>query len=469
MNRYKKLGKNMALMVIGNFSSKVLSFLFLPLYTAILSTEEYGISELMTTTVNLILPFCTLLMTEAVLRFTLDKEYDKKQVFSISLYVCVLGILLVSVLSKFFLTGVLREYRLLFILFYIFTVFHTIASQFVKGIEKVSIYTLSGVVGTVTVIAFNILFLVVFKMGIVGYLLAHIVSNAASTMFLCIPVKIWKYIEAPKNISAGVAKEMLGYSIPMIPNSMSWWISNSSDKYIVTAFCGVAMNGIYSVAYRIPSIFSIISNIFMSAWQISAVEDFGSEQTTSFYSKIYNIYNVGNMIIVSALICGTKLLAGFLFSNDFFQAWVFVPVLLIAYLFNTIAAFLGSIYTSAKKTKMLFISTFAAAVTNIILNFVFVPVMGAMGAAIATLISYFIVWVVRLIDTRRIIKLNINIGRDIISYLILGTQCVVMALNSRYSFAISLSLFCLLVVYNYKHINGILCMLSSKIKARKAG
>lgn len=469
MNRYKKLGKNMALMVIGNFSSKVLSFLFLPLYTAILSTEEYGISELMTTTVNLILPFCTLLMTEAVLRFTLDKEYDKKQVFSISLYVCVLGILLVSVLSPFFLTGVLREYRLLFILFYVFTVFHTIASQFVKGIEKVSIYTLSGVVGTVTVIAFNILFLVVFKMGIVGYLLAHIVSNAVSTMFLCIPVKIWKYIEAPKNVSFGVAKEMLGYSIPMIPNSMSWWISNSSDKYIVTAFCGVAINGIYSVAYRIPSIFSIISNIFMSAWQISAVEDFGSEQTTSFYSKIYNIYNVGNMIIVSALICGTKILASFLFSNDFFQAWVFVPVLLIAYLFNTMAAFLGSIYTSAKKTKMLFISTFAAAVTNIILNFAFVPVMGAMGAAIATLLSYFIVWGVRLIDTRRIIKLDINIGRDMISYLILAFQCVVMALNSRYSFVISLSLFGLLMVYNYKHINGILCMVLSKIKARKVG
>ena len=469
MNRYKKLGKNMALMVIGNFSSKVLSFLFLPLYTAILSTEEYGISELITTTVNLILPFCTLLMTEAVLRFTLDKEYDKKQVFSISLYVCALGILLVSIASPFFLTGVLKDYCLFFVLFYSTTVLHTLVAHFVKGIEEITVYTLGGVVGTITVIAFNILFLVTFRMGIVGYLLAHIVSSVASTVFLCVPVKIWKYTETLKNVDTALLKEMLRYSVPLIPNSMSWWISNSSGKYIVTAFCGVAMNGIYSVAYRIPSIFSIISNIFMSAWQISAVEDFGSEQTTSFYSKIYNIYNVGNMIIVSALICGTKILAGFLFSNDFFQAWVFVPVLLVAYLFNTMASFLGTIYTSAKKTKMIFLTTFIGATANIIFNFLLVKIMGAMGAAVSALISYLLIWLVRFIDSRRIIKLDINFGRNIISYLILGTQCVVMALNSRYSFAISLSLFGLLVGYNYKHINGILCMLSSKIKARKAG
>jgi len=117
----------------------------------------------------------------------------------------------------------------------------------------------------------------------------------------------------------------------------------------------------------------------------------------------------------------------------------------------------------------IFLTTFIGAAANIIFNFLLVKIMGAMGAAVSALISYLLIWLVRFIDSRRIIKLDINFGRDIISYLILGTQCVVMALNSRYSFTISLSLFCLLVVYNYKHINGILCMLSSKIKARKAG
>jgi len=467
MNKYEKLGKNVILMVLGNFSSRILSFLFLPLYTAILSTEEYGISELMTTTVNLIIPFFTLLMTEAITRFALDKETDKKQVFSCSIYVCLIGVILVSIGAPFFLTGVLKDYVFLFVLFYICNVFHVLVFHFVKGIERITILTVAGVVGTVTVIAFNILFLVVFKMGITGYLLAHILSNLISAVFLCFPIKIWRYMVSPKKADRALTKEMLRYSIPLIPNSMSWWISNSSGKYIVTAFCGVAMNGIFSVAYRIPSMFSIFSNIFMSAWQISAVEDFGTEKATRFYSKIYNIYNAGNVIIVSGMICATKILADFLFSKDFFQAWVFVPVLLVAYLFNAMSTFLGTIYTSAKKTKVIFTTTLAGALTNLATTFVLVKIMGVMGAAVAAFAGYFVIWIVRLVDSRKIIKLDINVFRDIIGYLILGVQCLVMISDVKYSFAISVALFVLLLLYNFKYAKDIVSALIQKVKAKK--
>ena len=160
MNRYKKLIKNTALITVGNFASKLLTFFLLPLYTAILTTAEYGVADLMTTTVNLITPFFTLIISEAVMRFALDKECDKKQVLSIGLFVTLLGSVVMLVFSPLIrISSDLKPYYVLFLLYYFVTAVHTILSQFVKGIEKVTVYASSGVLHTMTFIAFNILFL----------------------------------------------------------------------------------------------------------------------------------------------------------------------------------------------------------------------------------------------------------------------------------------------------------------------
>ena len=369
MNRYKKLIKNTALITVGNFASKLLTFFLLPLYTAILTTAEYGVADLMTTTVNLITPFFTLIISEAVMRFALDKECDKKQVLSIGLFVTLLGSVVMLVFSPLIsFSSDLKPYYVLFLLCYFVTAVHTILSQFVKGIEKVTVYASSGVLQTMTFIAFNILFLVVLKIGINGYLLSMVLSNLITILYLFLGAKLWQYIVPPKEISRELTRKMLQYSVPMIPNSLSWWVSNSSDKYMLTFFCGVAATGVYSVSQRIPSLFATISTIFISSWQISAIDDFGSKESIDFYSRIYRIYSTFNIMALSGLILLTKPLAKFLFSKSFFDGWQFVPVLLMAFLFQAMSSYLGTIYTSAKKTKMLFISTIIAAMANIVLN-----------------------------------------------------------------------------------------------------
>ena len=122
-------------------------------------------------------------------------------------------------------------------------------------------------------------------MGIYGYLLSFIVSNFAGMILLVTLGKMHVYFKIGK-IDKKLMKEMLFYSLPMITNSISWWISNSSDKYILTFLCGATINGIYSVAYKIPTILSVCYGVFMSAWRLSAVDDFGSEETDRFYSQI---------------------------------------------------------------------------------------------------------------------------------------------------------------------------------------
>ena len=465
MNKYKKLGKNIALITIGNFASKILSFFLIPFYTAVLTTAEYGTADLMTTTINLVSPFFTLLISEAIMRFALEKEKDKSQVFMIGILTTLVGFGCMLLFSPaVLLMDSIKPYYWLFISYYFASTLHLVVSQFVKGIEKVTVYSLSGVFQTLIFILLNFIFLLGLKIGVTGYLLALIISNLLTVIFLWIGAGLNHYLLSLKKLDKKLAMEMFKYSIPMIPNSISWWVSNSSDKYILTFFAGVGLTGIYSVSQKIPSLFATISTIFMGAWQISAVEDFGSEQSKKFYSNVYRKYSSMNIILVSTLIYGTKILAKILFSKDFYSAWKFTPVLVLAFLFNAMASFLGSIYTSAKKTRMLFISTIIAALANIIANFLMIPLWGAMGAGIATLLSYFLVWLIRLWDTRKIIKLSLNLKKDILSYLLLIMQICVMCMEIKHYYIWMIAIWMVLVILHREAILVILNMVTEKIK-----
>lgn len=430
-NKIKKLGKNVLLLTIGNFASKILSFLLVPIYTAILTTKEYGIADLFTTSANLILPLFTLLIYEPVMRFALDSNEDKSQIFSIGLWVTLAGSAVVLI-GTIFMHGVqsLNGFLLLFALYFASMAIYNVVLQFVKGIEAVNVYSIAGVVNTFIYIISNILLLVVMKMGVTGYLLSFIIGHMVSAIYAFLSAKLYHYIISWKKIRIQKVKEMVTYALPMIPNSISWWISNSSDKYILVFFWGTAVNGIYSVAYKIPSILSIFLSIFIGAWQISAVEQFGTKESQKFYSNVYEMYETLLVVGSSVLIAGTKVIAHILYSADFYQAWLYTPVLVLASVFNSLAAFYGSIYTSSKNTGMLFYSTLIGAIGNIVLNFILIPKLGAMGAAVATMISYFVVLFIRIINSRKIMTIDVNYIRSATSYLLLVLEIILLCTNN---------------------------------------
>mgnify|MGYP003303692784 CR=1 FL=1 len=206
---------------------------------------------------------------------------------------------------------------------------------------------------------------------------------------------------------------------------------------MVTMFCGVAINGIYSISYKIPSLITAISGIFTSAWQISAVEDFGSKESIKFFSRIYCRYSALFILLTSIVIFFIKFIADILFSKAFYDAWKYASILIIASMFQSLCSFLGSIYTTAMKTRMIFVTTMLGAMSNIAFNLLLIPSCGAYGAAIATLMSYMIVWIVRLLNSRKIIKLQIQVKKDIICYLIIGIQCFYMIMGKSYVYIVN--------------------------------
>jgi O-antigen/teichoic acid export membrane protein len=246
------------------------------------------------------------------------------------------------------------------------------------------------------------------------------------------------------------SKSMREYSVPMIANSIAWWINNASDRYVVIYFCGLAENGIYSVASKIPSILNVLQSIFSQAWMLSAVKDFDSEDKNDFFSNTYKVYNCIMVIGCSVIIAADKLLAKFLYAKDFYVSWKYVPWLTIAIVFGSLSGYIGGIFSAVKDSKVFAQSTVIGAVSNVLLNMILTPVIGALGAAIATMVCYMVVWMIRYWHLKRYVSLRINIFRDIASYMVLGIQSVVLLIISDYYmlYGIEVSL-CVIIIYLY--------------------
>ena len=449
MNRYLKLLKNFFLMVIGQFSSKLLSFLLVPLYTYILSTEEYGSFELITTTVTLLTPLLTLVIAEGVMRFCLDEKYDNRQVLTIGLVIVLCGSLLLFALYPLTLViEVLRGHFFWLFIFFFSSNLHTVMSQYLKGTGDVKFFTVCGVISTAVTLGLNILFLVVLDMGIVGYMAAYAITHIVIVGVICVKINVIKSITNPFKIEKSTYQEILKYTCPMIPNSLSWWINNSLDKYMITWIISTAAMGVYSVAYKIPSIITIFVTLFMSAFQISAVENFGSDESKQFFGRVYKSFSSFCLIVSSALILGAELIAKILYQKDFFAAWPMSCVLIFSVVFHSMSGCLGTVYTSAKRTKFLFYSTAIGALINIVLNFILIHKMGIMGAAVATLISNVCVWVFRLISARKMLNFPINMLTDILSYVFITVEIILVVTDNLYAFLFAVLAFVVVCVIN---------------------
>lgn len=469
MSKASKLGKNFGLLTIGSFASKLLSFLFVPLYTAVLSTEEYGIADLISTTLNLTFPVLTLVISEAVMRFCMDKQNDCRQVFSIGIYITAFGCLIMLALSGILFVTPLKDYYWYFISYFAAQAFYTTISQYVKGQEKIRHYTIGGLVHSATVILCNIVFLLGIKIGIHGYLLSFIIGHLVAIIYYMIVIRGWRGFLPLKAVSKSLLSAMLLYSCPMILNSISWWISNSSDKYMLSYFCGIGENGIYSVAYKIPSILSIVTGLFISAWQISAFDDFNSEESVAFFGSVGKKYFGLNLIIAALLIAASRLLAKYLYVGDYYEAWRISPILIIAFVFNTAASFYGTIYTAAKKTKMLLYSTLAGAGANIVLNYLLIPHFGGTGAAVATMSSYMFIWVIRVIDSRKLIKIRLQWPKVIACIILLLVEVVLLNIDKWQCDLLCVAAAASVICLNYDTCKEMILIVIKKITTMRKG
>lgn len=423
---YKKLFSNTIIFAIGSFGSKLLVLILVPLYTAALLPEQYGTVDLVAQTANILLPIFTLSVSEAALRFGLDaKTPERRQTIyttCLGVVICGLGIMaaIFPILSRLdYLDGFST---ILYI--YVWTAaLKQLNATYTRSLEKVRLFALDGILTTLMMILFNILFLLKFKWGMTGYLLAIILSDLCSSMFLFIAAGLWRHVN-PKRFQLSALKEMLRYCAPLVPTTLLWLITSISDRFIIVYFHGEAMNGINTVAYKIPTIITTIFTMFSQAWNMSAIQENGSAGREDFYTSVFSLNQSFMYVMAAGILMINRPLTYIWVNPAYHEAMLYSPILTMATIFTCFNVFLGSVYIAEKRTKRSFMTSLAAGIINIILNFLLIPRFGIYGAAGATFAAYFLVFFFRLFDTSAIIRFKFSLTKILVNTLLLSAMTV---------------------------------------------
>lgn len=410
MSKGKDLAKNTAIVSIGKICTQLITFFLLPVYTAVLSNEEYGVVDLLNTLTSLLLPIATLQIEQGIFRYLLDcRENKEKQttlITTVSKFILVqsaICILIFLCASPF----IHNEYKYFLMANLLMGILSSISLQICRGLGDNKTYAVgSFITGALTVIL-NVIFIVAFKWGAYGMLIATAISNLLCAIYVFVKKKIYKYIDIKQN-DKKLLKDIVKYSVPLIPNMISWWIVSASDRTIISAVIGVAQNGIYSAANKFSGIFSTLYSVFNLTWTESASININSEDRDEFFSKIFDFI----VRFFGSLCLGTIAVMPFVFgilvNEKFAESYYQIPILILGSVFNILVSFLGSVYVAKKLTKEIAKTSIIAAIINIVVNIALINQIGLYAASISTVIAYFAMFIYRLIDVKKYVSIKTN-------------------------------------------------------------
>lgn len=451
--RKEYLAKNTALFALNTIGTRLITFLLVPLYTKAFSTAEYGTVDLITTIGTILVPIITLNIGEAVMRFALDDDANRNNITSIGIFYA--GVSFVLGLSSFLVIRFFPQIRVNGLLVYLYCITRGLYLTFVcnlRGQEKLLHYATANILHTFIAAALNILFLVEFKLGVDGYFYAYILSNIATFVYCFFVGRVKESIKS-FHFDMPLMKRMLAYAIVLVPNSLMWWIMNSSDHVMVTSMIGIAANGVYAVSYKIPSILSSLSTVFNQAWSYSAIHENKSSDRERFNNDMFDNLVRFQLIMTIFLMAIIKpFLRIYVRQPAYYEAWKYTPYLLVGYFFLTMGTFLSTSYTVNKDSKGFLFSGTVGAVINILLNWLLIPLWDIHGAAFATCISYIIVFLYRVIDTKKYLVIHVFEPEYVAGYILLIITAVSMTIPYRFGYAVLFAEFIAIVLINRKFV-----------------
>lgn len=463
MSKYGKLIKNTLSFAVGNFGSKALQFLLLPYYTRALSTGDYGTIDLITQTVNILVPLICLCIYDGVLRFAMDKMTNPKDALRTGFRFVFFSFLLCVPLFIFIPSFRSMDNIDLIVLIVVLQSFRTLFAQYIRALGFIKLYSLSGVVQTFVLAASNIIFLSGFALGVRGYLLSIVLSDLVSMLILFIGTGLAKDL-LHSEFDGQLLRNMLRYSVPLVPNSVMWWGMNASNRYFLVHYHGMDANGLYAVASKIPAVLTMLMTIFTQAWQLSAIEEYDSEDNSKYYSKVYSVLE--SFLFISCV--GLMLvLRPFWLSlgGGYQEALSLVPIIVASVVFSSLSSFYGSIYLAAKNTTNVLLTTIYGAAISVALNYFLIPQYAGYGAALSSTVSFLFVSVYRYFDTSKYIKVHLKPRQTILNVLSMPISFGVIYFKNIYISVICGILAVALTVYNNK--SNLIQMLASVNRLRK--
>lgn len=436
MNREKNLLKNTLIITVGRVCTQLVTFLLLPLYTGILTTEEYGVVDLLNTLVSLLLPIVTFQIEQAVFREMIEvrnnDDAEKGKIITSGIlfvgFQCLLYVLFFLIISPF----IHNEYKIFLVTNVIAYIFSSLFLQISRGFGDNNKYAIASFISAFSTIVFNILLLVVISLRASGMLIGTFLGQLLCIVFLFIFLKLYKYIKL-SYFDKNVLKKLLKYSIPLVPNAISWWVFNTSDRVIVSAMLGLSANGLLSAASKFSVVYITFYNIFNMSWTESISLHIHDIDIKDYFNKTMNIVLKIFVSMAVLMIAFMPFVYRIMINKKFIGGYNLIPILTVASLFNVIVGLISVIYIANKNTKAVANTSIISAVLNIMVHIILIRVVGLYAAAISTFVSFFAMSIFRIYDiNKRYFKIIIEKRNVIVSLIMLLFVTVSYYVNNLY-------------------------------------
>lgn len=465
-NASARLAKNTVIYMIGNLGSKILQVLILPLLTAVLLTEEYGYYDLIVTTINLITPIATLQLVEAMFRYLFGGSEEEKRVTisSVTAALVVGMTILAAVIALIQMFGIDLKYPFLIYLNYITNILFDYMQKIARCQQRNSLVAVSGVINTSVMLAVEAMALLVFKMRVDGMLLANCVSYFVAVLYLEYKLRIEEYLSiAAVNVKR--VKELLKYSLPLVPNSVCWWVVSACDRYVISFFLSISANGIYSIAGKFSQMLSMITSVFQMAWQESSIIESDKATRDEFYTKTFDSYMrflLSGYVVLLPII---RLAMPFLVAEEYRIGYLYNPLLLLGAVFSAFSQFYGSAYLAFKKTGGALSTTIIAAIINVTVGACLISKIGLYAPALGTTCAFLAQWLLRANQMKDYFRVKIN--TKVLSFMA-PTMIVYYALYYKDSVVLHLTMLLVASIVfctvNREMIRKILATVKKKVK-----
>lgn len=456
MNKYKSLFSDTLIFGVGNFTTKLIYFFLMPIYTLVLTTEEFGLADLLNNSLQLVMPILTLSITDAVFRFALDKDSNHKLLLCNGLRLLGYSYIVVLFLVVFIFIFYPVNYWWLFAILYVSESLKFLFAQFARGLGKVKEFAVNGIIGAVFLLVSTYLFLKIFRFGVNGYLMAFIIANIMSIIYLLWKVNIKSYIEFSL-YDKTLMRNMIIYSLPLIPNMLSWWITNISSRYIIAGYCGLGIAGLFAGASKVPALINVVASVFQQAWQFASVKEYQESKESEFYSRVFYYYSFFVTMSSAIILATLPYLSRFILKGEFYEAWIYTPLLLFSATLGCYSIFFGTFYAVAKDNKRAMYTTIIGALVSISLCFLLIPVIGIMGALIANVASYAVIVGMRVCDSRRYVRIAINYSVVIVDVSLVFCQAIVLSVPFSGHIFVSVIIPFLLIFLHWDDFRGVTC------------
>lgn len=447
-NRNNQLIKGTVVYGLGSFGTKILGFIIIPIYTYYISTAELGLYDIIMSTISLLTPIITLQISDAAYKgIVVDYENKNKYIIStiqILIINCLVFLSIVLLINKMYVL----PYCLYFCIILVLSRALETLQKLLRGLKRQGLFATSGIIYTIFFLSLNILMLCIFHKGIIGLFQSVVIANIFTIIFILIFEKRLR-INLFTRIDKKLIISMFKFSVPLVPNYLNWWIINSSDRYIVLWFLGASATGVLAIAHKFPTMLQSIMGLFNSSWQDFVMAEKEIKDSDNYYSMIFEKYYQIMLSLLTALIPYTKVFILIVMNKDYKVACDFVTFYYLGTVFQGFSSFVGVGYLKNGKTKSAFSSSIYGAIANAVINIILINIIGLQAAAISTFFAFFIIWIIRIYQTKDELKIKLNK----IKFISLLIVTIIIGLISIYSNLKINILLCILGTCNVIFIN----------------